>query len=196
MTRRQRRFRWSAIAAIAALALASLNCEALDFLSTGGPMPVDEAATIAHIRETRVALGLTQIAVNATLTARAEEEPALPVEPPPAEEAPAAPGTSHVPAVIDVDFPAIIPADGSQHPGTIWFRDAGQDVILVRVEVTEGDMHGGSWDPTGEARWSGDEASTSVQAHCSSTKPVRAVITLEDAAGNVSEGFGWAFLCQ
>lgn len=180
---------------IAILAVAGLTCNWLDELSVRGPVPAEEAEAVAHIRETRAALSLTQLAIQQTQTAEAENEPALPAEAP-AEPPAGLPPSAHVPVILDVDFPAVVRVGDSTANGTVWFKDGGRDVNRVSIQTIVGSFPSGSWDPTADLKWAGSEGSTPFQGKCGRAEFVRCVLKLQDAAGNVSEGYTFSFYCQ
>lgn len=173
------------------LAAASLTCGLLDLPpGPGSRMSANEAEVMAHVKETRAALALTQASIALTQTAAAEEAPALPAEPPVEE-----PQESHVPVITDVDFPTVAPIN-VQANGMVTFTDAGQDVTTINLKSLAGTFASGSRDATKDITWSGSEGRLPLAGICGRQEFVRSVITLRDAAGNVSGGYTFSFYCQ
>lgn len=191
---RGRRAVTSVLLFIAVLAASGLTCEATNRqVEKWKPEPrvytAKEAEEWAHIRETAVALQLTQSAI-----AQIQEERATQAAQQAADAAELA--AFHPPVIIDVDFPDKVPVDGSYAKGTIRLKDGGRDVNRVSIETIEGNFASGSWDPTADLTWSGIQASAPFGGQCGRSEFVTSVIKLQDAAGNVSEGYTFSFYCQ
>ncbi len=183
---------------IAVLAASSLTCQVQKWEpQPRPPMSAQEAEEWAHIRETAVAIHLTQTAVAQILAERAarEAEEAAAAAEEAAEEAAAEASPVHVPVIVNVDFPAAAPLN-VQVDGTITFTDARHDVNRISIQAIEGTFPSGSWDPTPDIQWAGYEGRTPFAGKCGRSEFVRAEIKVHDAAGNASEGYTLAFYCQ
>ncbi len=182
------------ILSMALLAVASLTCGIYDMPpSAGSQMSAREAEEIAHVQETRAALGLTQQAIAAIQAEKAAE--ASQAASAAREEETAQASGAHVPVITDVDFPAAAPI-GVQANGMITFTDAAQDVTTISIETIEGTFGSGSRDASKEITWSGSQGTWPLVGICGKQEFVRSVLTLRDAAGNVSDGYVFAFYCQ
>lgn len=192
IARRQTTAMFAVLATV--LAAASLTCGLFDMPpSPGGQMSAREAEALAHVQETGAALGLTQQAIAAIQAERAAQATLESSEA--ADELTAQASGTHVPVITDVDFPAVAPIN-VQANGLITFTDAGRDVTTISIQTIEGTFGSGSRDATKEITWAGSQGTWSLVGICGKPEFVRSILTLRDAAGNVSDGYTFAFYCQ
>jgi hypothetical protein len=177
--------------ALMAFAVISVQC-----MCPFGPVQLvedfvpDEELTAEAERED---LGLTQAAVAATQTARAQATPAnTPTATP-------LPPEAHVPGILNIDMPRQVPRDGKPVSGTIIFSDPAHDVSLVAAQVVFATLHANpfSFDPRGDIVWQEDRGITQMDVWCTGDpQTVRFAIRLHDEAGNISAPYQMEYECK
>jgi peptide/nickel transport system substrate-binding protein len=151
-------------------------------------------------------LGVTEVAEPEEEAAAEPTEEALPPAtstpvpptPTPTRVAPTATPRSAAPAILSVEFPSNIRADGTDTPGTVRFRDPDGDVNYATFDVVRGlDFTGFGFDPT-EFLVSGTASDGVFQFYLWSetVQQVTLEVTLLDAAGNRSAPVQFTFDCR
>jgi hypothetical protein len=102
------------------------------------------------------------------------------------------------PAIISIDFPSEIPADGSSIDGTVQFRDPDGDVNWVTFDViSASDFAPFAFNPSDNlARGDATDGTFEFYMWCSAVQNVTMRVTLFDAAGNSSAPVDFGFNCK
>lgn len=96
------------------------------------------------------------------------------------------------PHISRIEFPAEIPADGTEASGRAFFIDLDGDVELIRFEVLEGDFKPFSFDPKVSWLRSGK---IPFSLACKKPQDVTLRVTLVDEMGHVSKPVNLYFKC-
>lgn len=102
------------------------------------------------------------------------------------------------PSILDIEFPAVIPGDGTTYYGKLHFRDRNGDVNRITIDVVQSASFGSSdYDPR-DYIVAGDHFSGAIQLHiwCEGQQLVTLRTTLWDASGLRSNSLDFAFACQ
>jgi hypothetical protein len=102
------------------------------------------------------------------------------------------------PIILDIEFPATIPGDGTTYNGELSFVDENGDINRLTIEVISATEFGSAdYDPT-EYIIDGNNyrGTTQLYIWCKGAQSVRLRATLYDRAGLKSNSMDFSFTCQ
>lgn len=201
--RRRRRYLW--LGPILALLLLSTPCSLLTDEPQNALEYEQQQRDKQLLRERELEIQLTQAALSLTMEAALRKVPQQEPQNPawddvapdlPPNEGGDAPLLSP-PVIVRVVAPAVIPPDGTNIKGKLYFTDPDGDVSRARCEVLRGEnFECGDWDPRPNlVEGTAQEGAYQIFLWCYGKQDVSLRFTLFDEAGLESNSSVLSFVC-
>ncbi len=150
-----------------------------------------------ELQQTQAVLALTMEAALRNVPQQNPQNPAWEDVAPdvPSNEGADAPLLSP-PVIVRVVAPAVIPPDGTNVKGKLYFTDPDGDVSRARCDVLRGDFECGDWDPRSSlVEGTAQEGAYEIFLWCYGKQGVSLRFTLFDEAGLESNSSVFSFVC-